>query len=654
MRQGPVLEPLTVPAAGNSWGDFFSISVIEGRDAWRGRARLGLDEVLAGVPGVSAQNRYTYALDTRLVIRGFGARSSFGVRGVTLILDGVPQTFPDGQGQLTSIDLASADRVEVVRGAAAAFYGNAAGGVMTVESRRPGMLRTAGTRIVTGSFGLVRWSINAGTPLGRSGAGVSLDLGRTRTGGYRAHSAAELRQAAVATVFPIGTNARVIGRVRAADLARAENPGALTDPERRADPTAAAARNVAQDAGKQVRQWQESVELRRWTGRSQAAAIVYGVQRYLDNPLTSAYVTLDRSDWGGRFTGRWSLAADQRLELVAGADAQRMRDRRRNYDNLAGRRGDTLRVAQQEVVASAGARVALSARPFERTGLVAGLRYDRATFRVRDELLADGDATGARAMGAVSVTAGVSQRIVPFFNLHASVGSAFETPTTTELANPGTGGLSDSLGPQRAVQWEVGANVGRAPLRASVTFYESSIRDGLLQYEVPASPGRFGYRNTDRSRHRGAELEVEWTPAIWLRQRAALTMTDARFVSYPTDSIALDGNRVPGVPRTSAYLGWALRPANEVRVFVEWVAAGRTEANDANTAGAAAWQVVNGRASWDVGARGRRHAQAFAGFNNLFDARYSGSLNVNGAANRYFEPSPGRNRFVGLEIEAGR
>ena len=92
--------------------------------------RVNISESLGGVPGLVANNRYNYAQDLQISIRGFGARASFGVRGVKLYQDGIPFTMPDGQGQTGSFALDTAKRIEVLRGPFAALYGNASGGVI--------------------------------------------------------------------------------------------------------------------------------------------------------------------------------------------------------------------------------------------------------------------------------------------------------------------------------------------------------------------------------------------------------------------------------------------------------------------------------------------------------------------------------------------
>src|SRR5581483_5515376 len=120
-------EPLLrVPAA---------VGVVDSTDIRRAQPTLGLDEALNNLPGVYVANRYNFSLDQRLSIRGFGSRANFGTRGVKILLDGVPQTLPDGQSQLTNVEFADLGRIEVLRGSASSLYGNASGGVILLESQ---------------------------------------------------------------------------------------------------------------------------------------------------------------------------------------------------------------------------------------------------------------------------------------------------------------------------------------------------------------------------------------------------------------------------------------------------------------------------------------------------------------------------------------
>ena len=112
----------------------FAVGVVDRAELQRGQPTLGLDESLNNIPGVVVSNRYNFSLDQRISIRGFGARSNFGVRGIKILLDGIPQTLPDGQSQLTNVEFGRLDRAEVLRGASSSLYGNASGGVVAFET----------------------------------------------------------------------------------------------------------------------------------------------------------------------------------------------------------------------------------------------------------------------------------------------------------------------------------------------------------------------------------------------------------------------------------------------------------------------------------------------------------------------------------------
>jgi iron complex outermembrane receptor protein len=611
------------------------------------RSGQSLDESLARLAGVVVQPRGTFALDTRLVIRGAGARSAFGVRGVTVILDGMPQTLPDGQAGLGQVDIAALRRVDVVRGAAGAFYGNGAGGVLIMEASpgpfAPPFVRARGS---AGSHGASALHATAHAAAPGAGGGVFVSAGQSRQDGYRNYSAGLVRQAAAG--YDLAGRARWLrARLRASDLVRAENPGALDSAQLANDPTQANARNVAFRAGKRATEWQGSLAVAGPFARGFGSTTVFGLARTLDNPLASAWVKLDRRDAGARFDANWVAGPHGRVQLRAGADVQRQVDDRRNFANDSGRVGTSATLDQRETVTALGARAAVTAPLSARTAVTAGLRLDRVAFGVRDELTGDGDASARRALGAVSWTAAVERRGGAWRGW-ASAGTAFETPTTTELARPGTGGFNLELEPQRTLQGEIGVERATPGQRLAVSLYRSAIRDGLVQREEPAMPGRFYFVNAARVSLAGIEAEAATRVTAWLTLTGSLTLTRHRYDRFPTDSTPLDGRFVPGLPRATAYalasFGRATAPGRGPVLDVEVVSQGRMYADDANSAFAAGWTQLHLRAGWAM-----RHLTAFGGVRNATDARVVGSVNVNGALRRFYEPAPGRTFYAGVE-----
>ncbi len=640
-RAGGLLEPIQVRAAADSQRLPLSRTSLGARELRLARTAQ-LDDALAGVGGVFPQARGSFALDTRLVVRGAGARAAFGTRGITVLLDGVPQTLADGQANLAQLDLGTLERVDIVRGAAAALYGNAAGGVVSAHAPAALGAPFARLRMLGGSEGTRQGSLAARARLGAGGA--VLTASEIRQDGWRDYSSGVLRQASAAVRWPAGPSWQVGARVRVSDLARAQNPGALDSAQLAANPRMAQGRNVAFDAGKRATEWQFSADASRFGERGELSAVVFGLARDLDNPLPTAWVILDRAAVGARVSASHGLGG--RALLLAGLDVQQQRDQRLNFSNDSGVRGATALVDQRETVLAWGVRAAVRAGLAPRTSATAGVRYDHVRFAVDDRLLTDGDATGARAMDAVSFTAALEHARGPW-RAHASVGSAFETPTTTELARPGTGGFNAAVRPQRAVQAEGRLAWDGGPVSVALTAYRTTLRDGLVPREEPTAPGRFFFVNAAKVRLDGLEAELLATPRPWLRAAGTLTVTDHHYVSFPTDSTPLDGRRVPGAPRWGASARLTAGGAGGAFAEAELVHAGRAFADDANSASAAPWTLVHLRAAWRAG-----RLSPFAGVRNAFDARAVGSLNVNGALRRFYEPSAGRMWYVGLEVAA--
>src|SRR5690348_3085729 len=188
--------------------------------------QVNLSEALSRIPGIAALNRQNYAQDLQVSIRGFGARSTFGIRGLRLIVDGIPATMPDGQGQASSISLSSAERIEVLRGPLALLYGNAAGGVVQVVTRSGAPQPTLSASFGTGSFGMRREDVQFAATSGAHA--FTVDASRFETDGYREHSAATREIVNAKWAWQAGERTRVVATVNAFDQPRAQDPLGLT------------------------------------------------------------------------------------------------------------------------------------------------------------------------------------------------------------------------------------------------------------------------------------------------------------------------------------------------------------------------------------------------------------------------------------------
>ncbi|MBI4421894.1 MAG: TonB-dependent receptor [Gemmatimonadetes bacterium] len=630
-----------------------AVEVVTREDLGPGRPRLGLDEALAGVPGVVAVNRQNYAQDLTLSIRGFGARSAFGVRGVKILLDGIPQTLPDGQGQLTNVDLDDVERVEVLRGTASSLYGNASGGVVSLWTRgdaRPARV-APDARVLVGAYGLTKYRATLEAPLGRGS--VSVTGARTATDGFRAHSEAELRRGRLRLGVPLGrTSVTLIAQ--AADDPNLKDPGALTQAEMDTAPSLANPTSVLRDAGKRVSQHQAGLTVARTLASGGTlTATIFGLRRDLENPTTATYIELARRAYGLRAATTLPLALAARTgTLSAGFDTQWQRDDRVNRNVQR----TQVTLDQLEHVSEVGPFVEVMLEPWRPVTLTLGARYDRVSFQAEDRLLTDGDDSGTRVMSAASGSSGLAVELVPGFAPYSSVSTSFQTPTTTELTNrpAAVGGFNPDLRPQTAVNYELGAR-GQLDrrLRYSIALFRADIRGELIPFEVTAQPGRRFFRNAGSSRQHGVEVSLTAAPLPVLRVGAAYTYSRRRFQDYQTSTAVLDGNDVPGIPRHYVWGVATYRFRGRAWVSMEQKWSSAYYVDDANTVQNGAWWATSVRAGLEIVAAGWRIAP-FGGIANLFDERYAASVLVNAQFGRYFEPAPGRNAYVGVEVGAVR
>ncbi|HYL55166.1 MAG TPA: TonB-dependent receptor, partial [Gemmatimonadales bacterium] len=492
-----------------------AVELIEKTEISRARPTWGLDEALTTVPGVYAANRYNFSLDQRISIRGFGARSAFAVRGIKVLVDGIPQTLPDGQGQLTNLELGAADRMEVLRGSSSALFGNASGGVISIwTDPTPPQTVRQDVRVTFGTFdsdlsrNWNKWQSSTSLRVG-SGSGL-VTFSRLDYAGQRQHSYADFRNLNTRWHFPLADGWSLAATADFGWDPRADNPGALTFNEMSRNPDSAAAINITRVAGKDVTQGQGGVTIQHeFTGGGEVSLTTFGFLRSLKNPTTFAYIDLDRVDYGTRLSiTRPVPLGSLEHRLTAGVDFQRQRDDRLNFNNVAGQPGTTRQLDQLEHVTEVGPFVQSAVQLGRRLSVTGGVRYDWVDFQVDDRLITstNPDDSGRRLMSALSGSLGIAVTPSEALTVYGSVGTSFETPTTTELANrpTGAGGFNPTLEPQTATNYEIGMRGDAAGrLNYSLALFDAEVRAELIPFPVPSdTTGRVYYQNAGRSRHR--------------------------------------------------------------------------------------------------------------------------------------------------------
>ncbi|NCT85621.1 MAG: TonB-dependent receptor [Comamonadaceae bacterium] len=666
---GPVkLEPVVVTATRTEAAPFdvpASIDRIDGDALRAGRAQVNLSEGLGGVPGLLARDRQNYAQDVQISVRGFGARASFGIRGVRVYVDDIPATLPDGQGQITNVEIGTVGRVEVLRGPFSALYGNSSGGVISLYSEVPDGPPRVDASVAFGSDGLRRLAASSS---GRSG-GFAYTLGASRfeTDGYRQHSAAERRLGNAKLSWKLGSDTQLTLIANSVELPEAQDPLGLTRAQWQADPRGVDASALTFDTRKTMQQAQGGLVLEHGIDDANSLRVmVYQGHRtttqFQSIPVATqaaalhpgGVIDLSRDYEGADIRWRWKSAT---ASVVAGIAADELREHRLGYQNFVGttlgvqgalRRDETNRVSNADPYLQA------QWQPTAAWRVSAGVRRSSVSFRSADAYVTktNPDDSGSARYAATLPVLGVSYAPDERLRVYATAGKGFETPTLNELAYRASGatGLNFALqaSPSRSVEMGLKARPWAGAEATLALFQTSTEHEIVTQTNVG---GRATYQNAGATRRRGLEASTSWQIAPTLLAQLAATWLDARYrdgfltcTATPcasANSQVNADNRIPGIARTAVYGALTWQPGGGWRLGAEVRSLSKVYVNDLNSDAAPGYATVATFAgyqlslgAWDLGALLR--------VDNIANRRYAGSVIVNDGNGRFFEPAPGR------------
>ena len=625
-----------------------SISVIEMEGIQNATQLIALDEVLSAVPGLYMQNRYNFSQDLRVALRGFGVRSNFGIRGIKIIVDDIPETVPDGQAQVDSIDLGSAERIEVLRGPASSLYGNASGGVISVTSQLGGTEPFVEGKLAVGELGYEKYQLKAGGQVNRIDYLVNASYQEFE--GYREHSASSGTMLNSKTRFNFAQTDSLTIALNLINQPDEQDPGGIDASQVAADRRSARAQNVSFDAGEELSQQKLGLVYRSDRFGGDLLLRNHYVWRDFANrlPFTGGgAVDLDRFFYGVGAQYTLTGLGSDKFDLTFGFDIDRQDDDRLRFDNNQGVLG-ALVFDQREQVDSNGVYAQGTYALNDAWSLNAGIRYDDLQYTVTDRFLADGDDSGRRDFSEVSPSVSVSYRTGSntFF---ASYSSAFETPTTTELANPdGSGGFNQSINPQQADNFEFGLRGAAQSLSYEFAIFQIDLENELVPFELAAFPGRTFYSNAGSSSRTGVEMAMTWTLGGGFSADVSYTWSEFEFDNFiDNDGNDFSGNRLPGLPEHFGYFGFRYESDRGLSATIESVFSGKLFANTANTVSVPGYAVTNFRMSHEF-SRGSWTLRPYLGINNIFDEEYNTNIRINAFGSRYFEPAPTRNIYAGI------
>lgn len=675
----PPIEVVAPAAAPSDLDQPMSMTRIGAARVRAAQPLVNLSETLVTVPGVVANNRQNYAQDLHISIRGFGARSTFGLRGIRLYMDGIPVSMPDGQGQVSNFDLGSAAGIEVLRGAFSALYGNASGGVVNISTEHGPAEPTLTADAEYGRYGSRRQGLKFGQQAGRVNYVASAS--HFETDGFREHSAArrDLVHAKLRVELDPRSSLSLIANH--IDQPYAQDPLGLDRQQLAQDREQAGSNALAYDSRKSFTNGvggliyethpgeRDHIRLTAYLGDRQVQQFL-AVPRTAQLAPTSAGGVIDLDRTFGGLDARWTRElniAQRPSKLTVGSSYDVLHEGRQGYNNFerdsTGVIGERRRDEANRVF-SFDQYVQGETRLSDQWAVKLGLRHSRVAFRSNDRFLANGDDSGRVTYGNMASTAGVLYQPHGALSLYANIGRGIETPTFNELAyRLGAQGLNLDLRAARSLQTELGAKLLLPQdSRLDLAVFSVDTRDDLAVLQNTG--GRAVYQNVDKTERRGVELAYDRHWGRGFSTLLAYTYLDAQFAAafqtcrpvtpclFPAVNTAtvIAGNRVPGVPRQNVYaeLAWQ-NAAKNIDTALEMRGSGRVYANDINSEYASGYAVVHWRVQFKQ-QRGRLSLQEFLRIDNLFGRDYVASLIVNEANGRYYEPAPGRSPFVGLAL----
>ncbi|MBO9700622.1 MAG: TonB-dependent receptor [Sporocytophaga sp.] len=656
-----------------------SATTLVGKEQFQtNRTGIFIEDALKNVPGIFVQNRNNFAQGERIIIRGQGSRSAFGLRNIKVFLDGIPLTSADGTTQLTGADLYSLSSIEVLRGPSSQIYGNSSGGVIYLKSDLPSQRGYSFENfLISGSYGLFK----AGAKFSKSNNKASLLISGNVTDikGYREFSNARFYTLNMAFKKKLKKNYTLSFVQNFYFAPFLYNPSGLTYAET-SDPQKTRMAIKKNASGKTLLQGISGINLiKKISGNQELDLSIFYLGRKLNNPIIGRYIDLTRHSGGARLAYIKKIDLDKTfVNIRTGIDYEFQFDKRSEYENKGVTDKDLAELPIQDLISAVakgklllkqnehihnGGFYILSDIERQRFKLTMALRYDLINFSVADKLPDSINQSGSNTFYKLNPGAGLTYKLSDYSNIYSNFSTSFQTPTANEFSNNINGsGFNKQLQPERTRSGEAGIRIFKTLYYIDIAAFYVRTTNQLIPYQTNSGGDQFFYRNAAATQNKGLEVSGFVTPIRGLKINMNYTLMDYTFIDYQYNSngqiLQLKGNKVPGTANHRIYSNLAFIPVKNFIIEMSGQWNGKVYTNDLNDSepGLASTGVFVNKSYWTFDTKvgytfeaGSLAFNIFGGINNLFNRNYSSSVIPNAAGQRYFEPSPARNIYIGLK-----
>ena len=617
-----------------------SVSIKNFIDEKNYNSQSSFSDFTRNTPGLFTSSSNNFSQDLRISIRGFGARSAFGIRGIKLIVDGIPETTPDGQSQLDNLPLGLVSSVEILRGPNANLYGNSSGGVISINT----LTKSSEKHYrYSGIFGAYQYqSLQRTRILDWNSSSLIIHYDKRRSNGYRDQSGYKSNILNLKYINDLDNKNKIVWQINYTDSPYAYDAGGLKLSEVENDRRQARKNNIDYDTYEKVKHLKTGVSWNHKRNENSFFDSYFFYQKrdfFTKLPFNfGGIISLDRDYYGlgTKYTKRYALDNRNRT-LVLGLDYLNQSDDRKRYKNDLGVKGE-ITFDQIERFKSTGLYM-LSQTSYD-TGFLLryGIRYDVNIIRT--------DSSSSIMLDKLNPSIGLSYTVNSNDNIFFSFGTSFETPTLNELSNnPNGEGLNENLKSSSSLNYEIGWRKAVSNLTLEAIAYVISSENEILPYELEQFPGKNFYQNVGSTSRYGLELNSQLSFKGG-RINLSYTLSKNKFEDFIIDNNNLADNLIPGIPSQMLDLDLIFKLSRGRSLIISNRLIGERYADNANETLISSYNLLNIKYSKEI----FKKSEIFLGVNNAFNQEYFDNIRINAFGKRYYEPAPKRNFYFGINL----